>query len=96
MPSNWVANMTAGPRFLNPHSLLSGSTPNNDNRWHRLLEFVEIPSRWHRHVNSPVYNIDAGRVGGDPLGLYRVPGKICLNTLRHPEVLAALIDDRDV
>ena len=54
-----------------------------NNRWYRLFDFVEVPTRTHRQL-------------GDPLALTRVPGKINLNTMRHPEVLAALLDDDDV
>ncbi len=52
-------------------------------RWHRLLEFVEVPTRMH--ANIPGFP--------NPLDYPRVPGKINANMLRHPEVLAALLDD---
>jgi hypothetical protein len=55
-----------------------------DNRWYRLLEFVEVPTRMHRSLAN------------NPLDLVREPGRINMNTLRHPEVLAGLIDDVDV
>lgn len=51
--------------------------------FHRLLSLVEVPSRMHRQL-------------GDPLKLNRVPGKINLNGVRDPRVLAGLIDDRQV
>ncbi len=51
-----------------------------DNRWYRLFQFVEVPSRVHRML-------------GNYLSLQRVPGKLNLNTLRHWEVYAGLIDD---
>ncbi|QDU46444.1 hypothetical protein Mal52_49650 [Symmachiella dynata] len=47
-----------------------------DNRWYRLFEFVEVPTRMHE-------------VLGDP---GRVPGKINLNTIRHMGPLGAMID----
>ena len=50
------------------------------NHWHRLLEFVEVPTRTHLQL-------------GGPFATTRVPCRINLNTIRHPEVLAALIDD---
>ena len=53
------------------------------NHFHRLLSLVEVPTRTHRQL-------------GDPLKLNRVPGRINLNTIRDPRVLAALIDDRDI
>jgi hypothetical protein len=58
-----------------------------DNRWYRLFEFVEVPSRTHRGL-SPEFN--------NPLNVIRQPGQINLNTVRHPEVLAGLIDDPQV
>jgi hypothetical protein len=50
-----------------------------DNRWYRLFQFVEVPSRVHRML-------------GNYVTLDRVPGKINLNTIRHREVYAGLID----
>ena len=55
------------------------------NHWHRLLEFVEVPTRTHLHTQF-----------GGPFGTNRVPGRINLNTMRHPEVLAALLDDPEL
>ena len=57
------------------------------NRWYRLLEFVEVPSRTHRGL-SPEFN--------NPLNVIRQPGQINLNNVRHPEVMAGLIDDKQV
>ena len=59
-----------------------GSTV-NAGRWYRLLEFLEVPTR--EHVGIP------GLAAA--LEFPRVPGKININMLRHPEVLAGLIDD---
>ncbi|MDP1799305.1 MAG: hypothetical protein Q8K78_17550, partial [Planctomycetaceae bacterium] len=52
-------------------------------RWHRFLELVEVPSRMQASI--PGFPI--------PLDYPRVPGKININMLRNPDVLAALIDD---
>lgn len=51
-----------------------------DNRWYRLLQFVEVPSRVHRML-------------GNYLAQNRIPGKLNMNMIRHREVLAGLIDD---
>lgn len=51
-----------------------------DNRWYRLFQFVEVPSRVHRML-------------GNYLTLQRIPGKLNVNTIRHREVLAGLIDN---
>lgn len=53
-----------------------------NNRWHRLLELLEVPSRANVNLN----------VGTD-LSIGRVPGRLNLNMIRHPEALAALLDD---
>ena len=52
----------------------------NDNRWYRILQFIEVPSRVHRML-------------GNYLTLNRLPGKLNLNTIRHREVFAGVIDD---
>ncbi|MEX1097032.1 MAG: hypothetical protein WED34_13375 [Planctomycetales bacterium] len=46
-----------------------------DNRWHRLLGFVDVPIR-----NTPIER-------------FRNSGRVNLNMLRHPELLAAMLDD---
>ncbi|MEZ6062448.1 MAG: hypothetical protein R3C19_19055 [Planctomycetaceae bacterium] len=51
-----------------------------DNRWYRLLQFVEVPSRVNRML-------------GNYLALNRLPGKLNPNMIRHREVYAGLIDD---
>jgi hypothetical protein len=53
------------------------------NHWHRLLGFVEVPTRTHIQL-------------GGPFATTRVPGRLNLNTIRHPEVLAALLDDPEL
>jgi hypothetical protein len=62
---------------------LNGNGVVDSNHFHRLLSLVEVPTRTHRQL-------------GDPLKINRVPGRINLNTIRDPRVLAALIDDRDI
>ncbi|MGV2336479.1 MAG UNVERIFIED_CONTAM: hypothetical protein LVR18_21030 [Planctomycetaceae bacterium] len=54
-----------------------------DNRWYRLLQFLEVPSRVHRML-------------GNYVALARVPGKVNLNTIRHWEVYAGLVDNPTV
>ncbi|HET6327406.1 MAG TPA: hypothetical protein VFG04_22180 [Planctomycetaceae bacterium] len=90
---------TAGYRIQHPEG--GGTTPPNptvdvtENRWHRLLGLVEVPTRSHRQLEEPPYQVTAGSIGG-PLGFYRTPGKINLNTLRHADVLAGLLDSGDI
>ncbi|APZ92823.1 hypothetical protein [Fuerstiella marisgermanici] len=81
---------SASAMFLQPDftDVTPGTAPNsdlfldqaNDNRWYRILQFVEVPSRVHRML-------------GNYLAQNRVPGKLNLNMLRHREVFAGLIDD---
>lgn len=73
--------MVAGiQKFLNPDGPNDAGPDSDDNYWYRLFEYVEVPTRIHRQLQNPLTN-------------YRVPGRINLNTVRHPSVLAALIDD---
>lgn len=51
-----------------------------DNAWYRLFQFVEVPSRVNRML-------------GNYLNQRRLPGKLNLNTVRHLEVYAGLLDD---
>lgn len=56
-----------------------------DNRWHRVLEMLEVPTRQNRNLGV-----------GTEFEVTRVPGRINLNMLRSPEVLAALIDNENI
>lgn len=70
-------------RGTNPTAHGGGSSVITGNHWHRLFGFVEVPSRSHKQL-------------GNPLEITRIPGKLNLNTIREPEVLAALIDDLEL
>jgi hypothetical protein len=67
-------------QFLNHNGLSSSAPGSNYSYWYRLFEYVEVPTRIHRQLQNPLTN-------------FRVPGKINLNTVRHPSVLLALLDD---
>lgn len=75
-PESQTTAVNGAGKFLNP---LSNPNPN---RWHRLLELVEVPTRTNRSVGI-----------APPLAIPRVPGRINLNMLRHTENWAALLDD---
>lgn len=62
-----------------------GQVDREDNCWYRLLEFIEIPTRQHKNLGM-----------GSIFEIRRQAGKINLNTLRHPEVLAGIIDDEQI
>jgi len=79
-----AAGMFLLPDFpdLTPAALGSQEERTNharDNRWYRMLQFVEVPSRVHRML-------------GNYLTLNRMPGKLNLNMIRHREVYAGMID----
>jgi hypothetical protein len=67
------------------------------NRWHRLLSLVEVPTRSNRaDTTLGPYEITAAMLDASSRGFFRTPGKINLNTLRHPDVLAGLVDEGDI
>ncbi len=80
---------TAAGKILQPEDFSNvlaapgAKVPVNDNRWYRLFEFFEVPTRTHRQL-------------GNPLDIVRTPGKVNVNIIRHPDVLAGLLDDQDV
>ena len=65
---------------------VGSSTPDRrlDNRWHRLLEFLEVPTRTNQNLGV-----------GSELGIARIPGRMNLNMFRHSESLAAILDESD-
>lgn len=124
---NCALALDAGTMFMMPEhrdnmEVAPGSEdPDKDNRWYRLLEFVKVGTRMHRHLRFYGPGVDGkpGRAGinddsdgeideSDELGWFesddvppefnvlRVPGKIDLNNIRHPEVFAGLLDDDEV
>lgn len=71
------------PDFPNDNGQTDFVNRARDNRWYRLLQFLEVPSRVHRML-------------GNYVALSRVPGKVNLNTIRHWEVYAGLVDNPTV
>ncbi|MBI3862234.1 MAG: hypothetical protein HY290_10100 [Planctomycetia bacterium] len=64
--------------------------PKYDNRWHRVLELLEVPPRENLQVETTLLKQYPWLF---PQALQRTPGKMNLNTLRHGENLFALLDD---
>jgi len=104
-PQPAIRSFIAANRFLRPDhpSRQFDATPNYppsslannasdlpitkwDNRWSRLFEFIEVPSRSERFSINQDYVPENRR--------HRVAGKINLNTIRDPDVLAALLDEQ--
>ena len=84
-----IVAKTAAAKFMIPEdpsnvtaTTIGAIVAKKNNRWHRLLEFLEVPTR--TNVNL---------AGATALTIPRVPGKLNLNMLRHGENLAALLDD---
>ncbi|MFM8475580.1 MAG: hypothetical protein ACKOEO_07245, partial [Planctomycetaceae bacterium] len=71
------------PDFPNDNNQSDRVNRARDNRWYRLFQFLEVPSRVHRML-------------GNYVSLSRVPGKVNLNTIRHWEVYAGLVDNPTV
>lgn len=85
--------MTAAAKFLLadfPDTIDPNAQLNN--RWYRLLEFLEVPSPMHR---SPELHTYSTQTLGLPInfGWVRNHGQLNLNMIRHPNVLAGLLDD---
>ena len=78
-PNLSVADASALIPPVLPPAIVSRNSA-RDNRWYRLFQFVEVPSRVHRML-------------GNYLTLQRIPGKLNVNMIRHREVLAGLIDN---
>ena len=75
-----AAAMLLRPDFPHFNAVPDATDIARDNRWYRLFQFVEVPSRVHRML-------------GNYVSLDRVPGKLNLNTMRHWEVYAGLVDN---
>jgi len=82
-----------------PDSFTSGQYPN---LWYRIFEYLEVPAANGGGQNlavNPWFTLDGGPTAiDDPQGLgrYRRFGKLNLNTLRHPHVMAGMLDDFEV
>jgi hypothetical protein len=105
---HYVGYGTAGFRFQHPEGAdQTNPNPNSttttsdftENRWFRLLGLLEVPTRQHRGINEPngvaPYDVAAGSINGS-LGFYRTAGKINLNTLRYPDIVAGLVGEPDI
>ena len=88
--------LTASAKFLQadfPDAI--DANPQFDNRWYRLLEFLEVPSPMHRHPDLHTYSINSLGLPTN-FGWPRVHGQLNLNFVRHASVLAGLLDDSSV
>ncbi len=87
---------TAGVRFNFPNGVPAApyrgwNSYNYQNCWYRLFDFVTVPRRADQQSEELLNG--ANNVAGSMKPVFRVPGKINLNTVRDETVLAALIDD---
>ena len=74
----------AGAKFLQPTDL-SGNQANN-NRWYRLLDLYEVPSLGREVLATRFPQLTQESVS-------RIPGRLQLNAISHPENLFSLLDD---
>jgi hypothetical protein len=94
--------LVAQAKFFRPQNPFNVAPPNPptpqpavpqlDNRWHRILELLEVPTRENMQVEAYLQQVknDTWLL---PHGLQRVPGKMNLNGTRYGETLFALLDD---
>lgn len=85
LSTGFTGAKSASAKFLVPEDPSNATTVTNpllDNRWHRVLEFLEVPTRTNQNLAL-----------GTDLSIPRVPGKMNPNTFRYVESLAALLDD---
>src|SRR5690606_19064739 len=86
-PVSNLAEGTTDPK-LTGHRTLGHKIINDaaNNHWHRLLAFLRMPSTWHEDLEG---NVLRNRLATSR----RTPGGVNLNTLRHPHVMAGVLDD---
>ncbi len=91
-----TGDFTAGIRFNFPNGVpgkpYQGWNPYAyQNCWYRLFDFVTVPRRADQQ--SEAILTGSNNVAGSTKPVFRVPGKINLNTMRDETILAALLDD---
>ncbi|QDT15357.1 hypothetical protein [Alienimonas californiensis] len=92
----------ARPSWQDPVYGGDGASTTQFNAWYRLLQYVGTPRRLAEMTDAVAETVAVGptdRLNQDgtfDLGEYRLPGRINLNTLRHPQVLAGVMDDSRV
>jgi hypothetical protein len=85
LSTGFMGAKSAAAKFLVPEDPSNWTTVTNqlfDNRWHRVLEFLEVPTRTNQNLAL-----------GTDLSIPRIPGKMNPNTFRNVESLAAVLDD---
>lgn len=100
-PKHYVGCGTAGFRIQHPEgsdqTQANPATDFTENRWFRALGMLEVPTRSHRGLDPvlPSNQINAGAIGGSP-GFYRTPGRININGLRYPDIVAGMVGETDI
>jgi len=91
-----------GPATVTESTAVEWTRIEQTNRWYRLLEMTEVPTRVRRGEETVPFVNDVGRPSvSDPdtdfaTSGVRVPGLVNPNTLRSHTTLAGLLDDQDV
>ncbi len=91
-----TGDFTAGVRFNFPNGVpgqpYQGWNPYAyQNCWYRLFDFVTVPRRADQQSEEILAGTNSK--AGSTRPVFRVPGKINLNTMRDETILAALLDD---
>src|SRR5262249_31570323 len=92
MTGQYVARV-AQAKFLraqHPANVGTQSNPQLDNRWHRILELLEVPTKENMQVDNFLLQNFSWL---SPNPLQRAPGRMNLNGMRYAENLFALLDD---
>lgn len=76
------ANLSAGVSAATIPSAATAATDTLNNRWYRLLEFVEVPNQTEQGLRVYPYAM-------------RNSGAVNVNMIRHRGVLAGVVDDPD-
>jgi hypothetical protein len=93
--ANYSARVAQAKFFRPQHPSNVGVAPGSvnaqlDNRWHRILELLEVPTVENMQVNNFLIQNYSWL---SPNPLQRAPGRMNLNGMRYPENLFALLDD---
>jgi hypothetical protein len=64
--------------------------PQYDNRWHRIFELLEVPTRENLQVEN---YLQSNFPWLSPSGVQRAPARMNINCLRYAENMFALLDD---
>jgi len=95
-PGFFYQPLVAQAKFFRPQYPINAAQPpalqntQFDNRWYRVLELLEVPSRANMQIENQLLSQYPWLF---PQALQRTQGKLNLNGIRHGEVFHGLLDD---